>query len=40
MFLAIYLGLQTTLVIGGVLYFCAWLAAIGSPLRTAVLRPA
>ena len=32
MFLAIYLGLQMTLVIGGLLYAGAWLSAIGSPL--------
>ncbi len=31
-FLAIYLGLQTTLTIGGALYACAWLSAILSPL--------
>ncbi len=31
-FLAIYLGLQTTLMIGGGLYACAWLSAILSPL--------
>lgn len=33
MFLAIYLGLQTTLVIGGLLYLAAWIAAIRSPLN-------
>ncbi|MBV9155745.1 MAG: hypothetical protein JO097_05765 [Acidobacteriaceae bacterium] len=32
MFLAIYLGLQMTLVIGGLLYAAAWLSAIRSPL--------
>jgi hypothetical protein len=31
-FLAIYLGLETTLTIGGGLYACAWLSAILSPL--------
>ena len=31
-FLAIYLGLQTTLTIGGALYACAWLSVILSPL--------
>jgi len=31
-FLAIYLGLQTTLTIGGALYVCAWLSAALSPL--------
>jgi hypothetical protein len=31
-FLAIYLGLQTTLMIGGALYACAWLSAVLSPL--------
>ena len=32
MFLAIYLGLKMTLVIGGVLYLAAWLSASGSSL--------
>lgn len=32
MFLAIYLGLQMTLVIGGLLYFAAWISAVRSPL--------
>ena len=31
-FFAIYLGLQTTLVIGGLFYFGAWISAIHSPL--------
>ena len=35
MFFAIYLGLQMTLVIGGLLYFGAWLSAIRSPLAIA-----
>ncbi len=34
MFFAIYLGLQITLAIGGLLYFGAWLSAIRSPLNT------
>jgi len=33
MFLAIYLGLQTTLVIGGLLYLAAWICALRSPLN-------
>jgi hypothetical protein len=32
MFLAIYLGLQITLVIGGLFYFAAWISAVRSPL--------
>ncbi len=32
MFFAIYLGLQITLVIGGLFYFAAWLSAMRSPL--------
>jgi hypothetical protein len=32
MFLAIYLGLQTTLVIGGLFYFAAWISAVRFPL--------
>ncbi len=32
MFLAIYLGLQMTLVIGGIFYVAAWLSAANSPL--------
>jgi hypothetical protein len=32
MFLAIYLGLQTTLIIGGLFYLGAWISAIRSPL--------
>lgn len=32
MFLAIYLGLQMTLVIGGILYFCSLLSLLWSPL--------
>ena len=40
MFLAIYLGLQITLIIGGLFYVCAWLSAIGSPLRQASASPA
>lgn len=32
MFLAIYLGLQTTLVIGGLFYIGAWISAVKSPL--------
>jgi hypothetical protein len=32
MFLAIYLGLQWTIVIGGVLYLAAWVSAMRSPL--------
>ncbi len=32
MFLAIYLGLQMTLVIGGLLYAAAWISAVRSPL--------
>ena len=35
MFFAIYLGLQMTLVIGGLFYFGAWLSAIRSPLAIA-----
>ena len=35
MFLAIYLGLRLTLIIGGLFYVCAWLSAVGSPLRKA-----
>jgi hypothetical protein len=31
-FFAIYLGLRTTLLIGGLLYLCAWLSAVWSPL--------
>jgi hypothetical protein len=36
MFLAIYLGLSTTLVIGGLLYGCALLSVFLSPLRSSV----
>ena len=36
MFLAIYLGLSTTLVIGGLLYGCALLSVFLSPLRVSV----
>jgi hypothetical protein len=32
MFLAIYLGLQITLVIGGLFYFAAWISTVRSPL--------
>jgi hypothetical protein len=32
MFLAIYLGLQITLTIGGLFYFAAWISAVRSPL--------
>jgi hypothetical protein len=32
MFLAIYLGLKLTLIIGGTLYLAAWLSAALSPL--------
>jgi hypothetical protein len=35
MFFAIYLGLKLTLIIGGVLYLAAWLAARRSPLQLA-----
>lgn len=43
MFLAIYLGLKLTIVIGGLLYLAAWLSAARSPLNITyrrILRPA
>jgi hypothetical protein len=33
MFLAIYLGLKLTIVIGGLLYLAAWISAAGSPIN-------
>ncbi len=36
MFLAIYIGLHMTLVIGGLLYLCAWLSIMRSPLARAM----
>jgi hypothetical protein len=39
MFLAIYIGLKLTLIVGGVLYLAAWLSASRSPLSDKALTP-